>query len=94
MRQKLIEPFGKTGRVLPEQIVQKHPHGIHANAFGHGQFFIDGCRVEGVGLEHFQFVDGVGGGVVGAYQKRFFGIPGIGFGRRPAAEGPRFAALA
>jgi len=47
-RQKRIKPFAETRRILlPQQIMQKHAHRIHANAFRPSQLFVDLLRIEG-----------------------------------------------
>ena len=46
--QKSIDPLPEAGGVLlPQQIVQKHPHGIHAQALRPAQFPVNLLRVEG-----------------------------------------------
>jgi hypothetical protein len=74
--QKLVDPLAVSGGVLaPGQVMQKDAHRVHAQPFGPAQFFIDGLRVEGLGLPHFEFVDGVGRDVIAADQPRLFGVP-------------------
>jgi hypothetical protein len=45
------------GTLLPQQIVQKDAHGIHAQALRPTQFLVDLLRIELGRLPHFEFVD-------------------------------------
>ena len=42
------------------------------------------CGIEGVGLPHFELVDGVGGDVVAADEPGLMRVPGVGLGFGPA----------
>ena len=56
--QKLVDALLETGRILlPEQIVQKDAHSVHAHRFGPGQFLIDLGWIERRLLPHLQLVD-------------------------------------
>jgi hypothetical protein len=53
-----VEPVLKTRRVLlPEQIMQKDPHGGHPGGFGPAKLLVDLCWIVGVLLEHLELVD-------------------------------------
>ena len=40
--QELVDALAKSGGVLlPEQIVEKDAHGVHAHGFGPAEFFVD-----------------------------------------------------
>src|SRR5262249_18439773 len=57
-RQKLVNPLLETFCILlPEKVVQKDAHGVHAQAFGPSQFSLDLGRIEGCLLPHLQLVD-------------------------------------
>ena len=84
--QKSVDALREAFRVLlPEQVVQEDAHGVHADGFGPAEFAIDGGGVEGVGLPHFQLVDGGGGKEVGAHRPGLLGVPGVGLGFGPAS---------
>jgi len=85
--QEGIDPLEEPLRVLlPEQIVEVHAHGVHAELLVcPAKLAVDGLRVEGVGLEHLKLVDGVGGGVVRPHQPFLFRIPAFSLRRRPAS---------
>ena len=83
--EKGIDAFLKTGSVLlPKEIVKKHAHGVEADGFGPAEFEVDALWVEGVGLPHFEFVDGRGRDVVAADEPWLCGIPILGALFRPA----------
>ena len=65
--QKRIHALAEARLVLlPEQIVEEYPHGVHADALRPAQFEIDPFRIERFGLPHFQLVDCGGRDVIGA----------------------------
>src|SRR5215469_7365631 len=77
---KLIESLTETGGILlPEQIMQEHPHGIHAKAFGPAEFFLDLIWVKGAGLPHLQLVDRGLRDVVTADKPRLTSVPIVSF---------------
>ncbi len=77
----LREAFGVLG---PELVLKKNAHGVHADGFGGGEFAIVKRGVEGLGLEHLQLVDGVGGDIVRADKPGQAGVPVIGLLLGPA----------
>ena len=87
--QKLVQPFGETGGVLPEKSCRKTRMvfipmlSAMASSF---QLF----GVEGVGLPHLQFIDGIGGGVIGTHEKRSLAYHALALaaGQRPGASTP------
>ncbi len=83
--QKAVDAFLKTcGILLPEQVVEKDPHRVHAHRLCPGEFGIDLGRVEGCLLPHFQLVDRRLGNVITANQPRLLRVPGVRFLLRPA----------
>ena len=83
--QKCVDALLKALRILlPEQVVQEHAHGVHADALGPAQFAVDGGRIEGVGLPHLQFVDGRRRQKVRAHRPGLAGVPGVGLRLGPA----------
>src|SRR6185437_1778975 len=70
--------------LLPEQVVEKHPHGIHAQALGPAQFLVDLLRIESVRLPHFKLVDCAGRNKIAAHQPGLLLIPTVGFFLGPA----------
>ena len=76
--EKGVHAFLKTGCILlPQQVVEKNTHGIHAHRLSPGQLLIDLGRIEGCFLPHLQLVDRRSGRVIAAHQPRLFGVPGI-----------------
>jgi hypothetical protein len=59
------------GILLPGQVVQEHPHGGEAEAFGPAEFLIDGRGIEGLCLPPLQFIDGAARQVVRAGHPRW-----------------------
>src|SRR2546423_11678035 len=58
-RQEAIHSIEESNRILlPEEIVQEHPHGVEPEGFGPAELAIDGARIEGVSLPHLQLIDG------------------------------------
>ena len=52
-RQEVSIRFLETGGVLlPEQVMQEHPHRIHAEPLRPAQFLIDLLRIKAAGLPH------------------------------------------
>src|SRR5579862_794987 len=60
--------FEAGGILLPEQVMQEHAHGVHAQAFGPAEFLVDLLRIESGCLPHLEFVDRVGWYVVASHQ--------------------------
>src|SRR5258708_16265905 len=77
------------GVLLPEKIVEKDAHGVHAEGFGPGQFLVDLWGTEGGLLPHFQLVDGGFWSVIAADEPGLLRVPGVGFLLGPAG-GLRF----
>src|SRR4029077_11107802 len=49
--EELIDAAPEARRVLPpEQVVQKHTHGVHADGFGPAELAVDPLRIEGLRL--------------------------------------------
>ena len=71
-----LEPFGI---LLPQQIVQKDPHGVHAQTLSPAQFLINFLRIESSRLPHFQFVDRGGGNEIAAHQPGLLLVPVVRF---------------
>src|SRR2546425_1102776 len=83
-RQEAVDAFLKTGGVLlPQQVVQKNAHGVHAHRFGPGEFLLDLFGIEGGLLPHLQLVDRGFGDVIASDKPRLLRVPGIGFLLRP-----------
>ena len=79
-RQKLIDALLKPGRILlPQQVVQEHPHGIHTHAFGPAQFLVDLSGIERGVLPHLQLVNRVLWNVVASNQPWLLCVPVVGF---------------
>src|ERR1700730_17195686 len=74
------------GVLLPEQIVQKHPHGVHAELLRPSQLQVDPLRIEGVRLPHLQLIDGVRRNVIASQRPGLFGIPFVCLGCRPSLQ--------
>src|SRR5712692_5427545 len=82
--QKRIDSLLEPSRVLlPEEVVQKYAHRVHAKSLGPTQFFVDLLRIESVRLPHFKFVDCVCRYEVATNQPRLVLVPLIGFGFVP-----------
>ena len=76
--EECVDALLESGAVLfPQQVVQEHTHGVHAQTFGPSELTIDALGIERVSLPHLELVDGIGRKVVTADQPRLFGIPGI-----------------
>src|SRR5579872_4190714 len=83
--QKTVNPLLESCRILlPEQVVQKHAHGVHAQTLGPCQFFVYLLRVKAGGLPHLQLVDGIGGREIASHQPGLLLVPGFSFSFRPA----------
>jgi len=77
--QEFIHAIEEAGSVLlPGKVVEEDAHRIHAQAFGPTEFAVDCGKVKGVGLPHFEFVDGSAGDKVAADEPGLFGVPRIG----------------
>src|SRR6266550_3189972 len=82
--QETVDARLKTACILlPEQVVWKNAHGVHAHRFSPAQFFINFNRIESRLLPHLQLVDRRLGKVVTADQPRLLRVPGIGLLLRP-----------
>ena len=74
--QELVNALLETvGVLLPEQIVQKNAHGVHAQRFGPTQFLVDLVRIKRRVLPHFQFIDGGARDVIAPDKPRLLRIP-------------------
>ena len=84
-RQKGIHALLEARRILlPQRVMQEHPHGGHAHALRPAQLLVDRGGIEARRLPHLQLVDGIGGNIVAAHRPFLLAVPGIGLGRRPA----------
>ena len=72
------------GVLLPELVLEEDAHGVHADGFSEAELTVVDRGVEGLGLEHLEFVDGVGGDVVRADEPGLLCVPGVGLGFGPA----------
>ena len=82
--QELIKPAREVTLVLlPEKIVQKHPHRFHPKRLGQPEFLIDFLGIESFRLPHLQLVDCVRGNEVAADQPWLHLVPGIRLLGRP-----------
>ena len=53
--QERIDATPETGGLLlPEKIVQEHPHGVEPNALRPAEFEVDALRIESSGLSHLE----------------------------------------
>ena len=75
------------GVLLPRQVVQEHPHRLHAEVLGPAELLVDGLRVERVGLPHLELVDGRRRDVVAADQPRLLRVPLVRLCLGPAGVG-------
>ena len=83
--QECIDPVAVAVRVLlPNQVVQKHAHGVHAEALSPSQFSIDALGIEAVFLPHFELINRGGWDVVTADEPGLPLIPGIRLSFCPA----------
>ena len=84
-RQELVDALAKTGSVLlPQQIVQKYAHGVHAHGFGPSEFLVDLRGIEGGFLPHLQFVDRRFRDIVAANEPGLLCVPIVSFLFGPA----------
>jgi len=67
--------------------VEEDAHGVHADGFSPGQLTVVGGGVEGIGLPHFELVDGVGGQVICSHRPGLLSVPSICLGFGPALPG-------
>jgi len=82
--QKHADPLLEAWRVLlPKQIVEEHPHGVHAEPLRPPELEVDPLGIERGRLPHFELVDGVVGDVVAAKDPRLSGVPGLRLRHRP-----------
>jgi hypothetical protein len=83
--QKGGDALPKAARILlPEQVVQKNPHRVHAQLLRPSELDIDALRIERVGLPHLELVDRARRNVVAAQGPGLSRIPRIGLLRSPA----------
>jgi hypothetical protein len=84
--QEPIDALLETSRILlPQQVVQEDPHGIHSHRFRPSEFLVDLRRIEGLRLPHLELVNRRLGHVVAANQPRLSGVPGVCLRFRPTA---------
>ncbi|HXM94518.1 MAG TPA: hypothetical protein VOA64_09735 [Candidatus Dormibacteraeota bacterium] len=77
--QETVNALLKTGGILlPEQVVEKDAHGVHAQRFGPSQFVIDLGGIEGGLLPHLQLIDGGLRNVITSDQPGLLRMPGVG----------------
>jgi hypothetical protein len=82
-----VTSLPESSRILPEQIVQKNSHGVHAECFSPSQLFVDLLGVECFRLPHFQLVDRGGRKKIAAHQPRLLPVPFVSLGLAPARWG-------
>jgi hypothetical protein len=88
-RQELVDPLLEAGRiVLPEQVMEKHTHGIHTHGFSPGGLGVNLSGIEGRLLPHLQLIEGGLGNVIAPDQPRLSRVPGIRFLLRPVCVHP------
>ena len=76
------------GILLPGEVVEENAHRVHAEALRpRFKFAVDGREIEGVGLPHFEFVDGGAGDEIAADQPGLLCVPVVGVLRRPLVWG-------
>src|SRR5205085_4647644 len=84
---ELLQPVDETIRVLlPQKVVQKHSHRIHAEHLSPAKFAIDGSQIKCIGLPHLQLVNGGAGDVITSHQPGPIGIPLISLLLRPGGR--------
>ena len=77
-REILIHPITESSRVLlPEQVVQIHPHDCHAQRFRATQLAVNGLRVKRVSLPHLQLIDRGAGIEIRPHKIGLVVIPGL-----------------
>ena len=82
--EELIQAFFESlGILLPEQIMQEDPHGVHAEALRPAQFLIDPFEVERLRLPHFQLIDRGSGREIGPDEPGLLFPPIVGLGLGP-----------
>ena len=72
------------GILLPKEVVEEDAHGVHAEALGPAELEVDAFGIEGVGLPHFELIDGVGGNVVAADKPGLMSVPFVRLGFGPS----------
>src|ERR1700727_1472651 len=74
--QELIHPLLKSGRILlPQKIMKKDTHGIHAESLGPSEFAIDFRWIECGGLPHLQFVISVRRKIIRTHEPGLLRLP-------------------
>jgi hypothetical protein len=87
--QELVNPLLESGGVLlPQQVMKKNPHGVHAHGFGPSELGIDFNGIECHLLPHLELVDGRLGNVITSQQPWLLHIPGIRLFFRPTCGLP------
>jgi len=71
------------GILLPQQVMEKDAHGVHAHGLCPAEFALDAGGIKRLRLPHLQLVDRGGRRVVGADQPSLLLAPGRGLRRGP-----------
>src|SRR5437763_7828432 len=69
--------------LLPQQVVEKYAHGVHAELLRPTQLQVDAPRIKSVRLPHLELIDGVVWDVVAAQRPGLLRVPGVRLFRRP-----------
>src|SRR5713226_1372499 len=84
---ELIHPPKKPGGVLlPQEVVQKHPHGVHAQVLRPTQFAVDRRQIKCVRLPHLQLIDGRAWNEIASDQEWLTRVPFVSLLRRPCGR--------
>src|SRR5580698_2056395 len=70
--------------LLPEQVVQKHAHRVHADALSPAQFAVNRSWIKSISLPHLQLINGSRWQKIRAHRPWLFLIPRIGLRLGPA----------
>src|SRR5215469_1461447 len=83
--EKLLDPLLEACRILlPDEIVQEYPHGVHTQPLRPSQLLVYFRRIKGRRLPHFQLINGVGGDEIAAHEPGLMLIPLVGLLGGPA----------
>ena len=61
--------------LLPEQIMQEHSHGVHAERLRPAKLLVNFFGIECGGMPHFELIDCVGRQVIASHEPRFARVP-------------------
>src|ERR1700681_126809 len=85
---ELIHPAKKPGGVLlPQEVMQKHSHGVHAQVLRPTQFAVDRRQIKCVRLPHLQLIDGRAWKEIASDQEWLTRVPFVSLPRRPCGCG-------